>query len=545
MSRALAAVAAVAAMTFAGCTKVDDTLGSNLVPDDQQMKAGYTTLGARTLEDKLNPKRYVETRLYQTDSLISSNISYGYMGSMLSDTFGLRSAGFLSQYLCYYVGQIDSGYFGYRPILDSAQILLSIASYGSDTLTPQLYNVYEVIDNKYLTDKPIAPGKSERDTTFYLNFDPVKEGVVGNDVLFSFTFPDGKSTGPSTISVTMKATDKGREFVNRLLLQGGAYKGDYSIYSADSLEQWVAEFKGLYIVPAEDQIVPNKGNIYATSLNASGFAIYGRNRLEADPTLIKDTIVIPYYFYDSDIADYGNVSVNTIRHDYTKATSPERFDIADAVETNEDRPLSKQIYVEGMGGVVTEFTFTREFFEELADLIAEENEKSEKNFTTLAVSQAKMSIYFTGSNYDWQNLNDVGHMIRQMDASQSRLGLYTNFKRLSGISDYAYAYEQSYNTTLSYGGYINRSRGCYVMDITAHVQSMWNYYQEAVEELGKDAAWDAVAEKIKTRTIYLGPEAYGLYTQSYSVLQGMTPEQGALTDKDAPIKIDLAYTLVK
>ncbi|MFQ7386475.1 MAG: hypothetical protein ACLRM8_00980 [Alistipes sp.] len=36
-------------MTFAGCTKVDDTLGSNLVPDNQQMKVGYTTLGARTL----------------------------------------------------------------------------------------------------------------------------------------------------------------------------------------------------------------------------------------------------------------------------------------------------------------------------------------------------------------------------------------------------------------------------------------------------------------------------------------------------------------
>ena len=530
-----------AAMTFAGCTKVDDTLGSNLVPDNQQMKAGYETFGALTLKGDLNPRRYVETRLYQTDSLITSNLTYGYMGSMLSDTFGLRTAGFLTQYVPY---EIDSGYFGFRPILDSAIILLSISSYGSDTLTSQEYNVYEVVSNKYLTEKPVESGKSERDTTFYLNFDPVKAGVVGDDVLFTFTFPDGKETGPATTYATMKPTQKGREFINRLMLQEGTYKGDYSIYSLDSLEQWVAEFKGLYIVPAVDQTTPNKGNIYATSLDASGFAIYGRNRLESDPTLIADTISIPYIFYDSSV-DYGNVSVNTIRHDYSKATSPQRFDIADAVETNENRPLSKQVYVEGMGGVVTEMTFTEEFFRQLAQIIKDENAASAKEFNTLAINQARMSVYFAGSNYDWQNLTDVKHMIEQMDASQSRLGLYTNYKKLSGITDYAYAYEKTYSTTLTYGGYINRSRGCYVMDITGHVQSMWNYYQEAVEELGENAPWEEIAERIKTRTMYMGPEAYGLYTQNYSVMQGMTPSDGSLTKEDAPIKIDIAYTLVK
>ena len=59
MFRAAAVLAAVALMTFAGCTKVDDTLGSNLVPDNQQMKVGYTTLGARTLAGKLDAAKYV------------------------------------------------------------------------------------------------------------------------------------------------------------------------------------------------------------------------------------------------------------------------------------------------------------------------------------------------------------------------------------------------------------------------------------------------------------------------------------------------------
>ena len=156
MFRAAAVLAAVALMTFAGCTKVDDTLGSNLVPDNQQMKVGYTTLGARTLAGKLDAAKYVETRLFQSDSLKASNISYGYMGSMLSDTFGLRTAGFLTQYLNVY--KVKEGYFGYRPIFDSAQILITITSYGNDTLTPQKYNVYEIKSNKYLTEKPVAPG---------------------------------------------------------------------------------------------------------------------------------------------------------------------------------------------------------------------------------------------------------------------------------------------------------------------------------------------------------------------------------------------------
>lgn len=41
------------------------------------MKAGYVEL----LGEGLNPRKYVETRLFQSDSLIGSNISYGYFGT--------------------------------------------------------------------------------------------------------------------------------------------------------------------------------------------------------------------------------------------------------------------------------------------------------------------------------------------------------------------------------------------------------------------------------------------------------------------------------
>ena len=47
-----AAMAAAIAAAFAGCTKVDATLGGNLIPENQQMKAGYVEL----LGEGLNPR---------------------------------------------------------------------------------------------------------------------------------------------------------------------------------------------------------------------------------------------------------------------------------------------------------------------------------------------------------------------------------------------------------------------------------------------------------------------------------------------------------
>lgn len=536
MARTAAVLTAVLVMTFASCTKVDDTLGSNLVPDNQQMKAGYTTLGAKWLDGELNPKQYVQTRLFQTDSIISSNLGTGYMGSMLNDTFGLRTAGFMTQYLCY--SDVDSGYFGFRPIFDSAQMLITIATYGGDTTKSQTFSVYEITSNKYLTDKPVGPKKTERDTIFYLGFDPAKENLLGDKL---FTFDLGGDKGPATTAVTMEPTQAGKEFIERLMLQKGTVKDDYSIYSkkADSLKLWVDTFKGFYIVP-DDETTYGEGAVYATTLDASGFSVYGRNRVEADPTLIKDTLSILYVFYSTKVStEYGNVSINCISHDYAKAKPGMGFNPQDAAEDNEDRPLMQQMYVEGMGGVVSEITFTPEFFEQLEMEIAENGDG--KDFRTLAFTQARMSIYFSGSNYNWEKLNDVPHLIGQMNAAQTRLGLYTDYKTLTGIIDYNYFYEKNYEITLNYGGEINRSRGCYVMDITGYLQELWNSYLEQKKAAGgiDKIDWD----KVEHRKIYAAPEAYDLYTPKYSVMQGMTPAD--LTDKDAPIRIDIAYNLIK
>lgn len=543
----VAALAATIGLTLGGCTKVDDTLGGNLIPDNQQMRAGYVQLPRA---DELNPKKYVETRLFQTDSIVSSNITYGYMGSMLNDTLGHRSAGFLSQMVNYY--KVDSGYFGYMPIFDSAQILLKVTSFGRDSVTEQSFAVYEVVSNKYLTEKPIAPNKSQRDSTFYLNFDPVAEGVYNPDEpLFTFTL-GGEGKYPSTTSaVTLEPTEAGKKYIRRLMLQEGEYAGDYSIYSADSLKYWVEAFKGLYIAPNPEKPLTEygKGTIFATELTYSGLSVYGRNRVKDDPSLIKDTIGMVYYFYE-DGAEFGNVSVNNVKHGYEEATIARRINIEEARETAENRPENPLVYVEGMGGVMTEMTFSPEFFAELEAEIAKGNADG-KNFKTLAFSQVRMSIYFNDSDYEWEKIadgtaGDILRMTDQMNAYPARLGMYTNYKTLTPISDYAYIYEQNYGSsvTLAYNGKINRSRGCYVMDITGYMQQLWNSYMEAKADAGGEVAnidWD----KVKNRSVYIGPEAYGLYTTSFGVLQGMPTQAGTAEPNNAPIRFSMAYNLIK
>lgn len=541
----VAALAATIGLILQGCTKVDDTLGGNLIPDNQQMKAGFVTLPRA---NEINPKKYVETRLFQTDSIVSSNITYGYFGSMLNDTLGRRSMGFLSQMVNYYL--VDSGYFGYKPIFDSAQIMLKVTSFGRDSLTEQSFAVYEVLSNKYLTDKPIAPNKSERDSTFYLNFDPATEGVYNPDEpLFTFSL-GGEGKYPSTTTaVTLKPTEAGKKYISRLMLQEGKYAGDYSIYSADSLKYWVEEFRGLYIAPdpAKPLTKYGKGTIFATDLTYSGLSVYGRNRVKDDPSLIKDTIGMVYYFYE-DGAGFGNVSVNNVKRDYTEATIADKIDIEQAKETATTRLENPRLYVEGMGGVVTEMTFTPEFFAELEAEITKGN-KDGKDFKTLAFSQVRMSVYFDDSDYEWEKIADgtAGNIVRltdQMNAYPSRLGMYTNYKKLTPISDYAYVYEQNYSTELAYYGKINRSRGCYVMDITGYMQQLWNSYMQAKADAGgvvENIDWS----KVTNLSVYIGPEAYSLYTTTFGVLQGMSTEAGATVSNNAPIRFTMAYNLIK
>ena len=64
------------------------------------------------------------------------------------------------------------------------------------------------------------------------------------------------------------------------------------------------------------------------------------------------------------------------------------------------------------------------------------------------------------------------------------------------------------------------------------MQSLWNRYRELEDK--------SDLSQIKNRTVYLAPEAYGVYGFGHAVVQGMDGGQNT-----APIKMELTYTLIR
>ncbi len=536
----ISVVATAAMVTFSGCTNIDTSLGSDLTPDNQAMKVGQMDIDCRL-------SNYFESRLYKTDSINSASLSYGYFGIMGDEVFGTRSAAFVSQYIPSYT--LDDDIFGYMPIFDSAVLYISVEGYGGDTSVVQYFEVFEVIDNSFITESA--------DSIFFPNFDPTP--YLASEPVFTFKFPDQPNgVYTSATSVTMQETDQTADLIKRLMLE--EITGDYDEDIYDDHEDWVEEFKGLYIRPVADlePITAGKaGAIYATTLESSGFGFYGRSREEDDPTIVLDTIGMSYVFY-SDYADAGNISINCLDNNY-EGSQINIADVKTPETTDADVPLVSTLRVEAMVGVVSEITFTPEFFEQLDTIL----ETEEDDYTSLFFNQAKMKIYMEEiTSYDIADI-DPYVVTPVMNELPTSLGLYTDYSfyyvededyedeyyvSLMGVADYIYAYESSY--TLDYGGALNRSWGCYVFNIPGHIQDIWNSYLEAKEEAeenGTEINWDDVED----RKVYLAPTYSTLFSAKYASLQAgvgtsdIASEMGVDEVNSAPIYLELTYTMIR
>lgn len=541
LAKGLAVVATALGMTFS-CTRVDSTLGSDLTPFEQGMKIGQRRI------DAISPMggNSFETRLFRPDSIISSNLSEGYMGVMKSDTFGLRKAGFFTQYLP--ANKLDEDEkFGYRPIYDSAMLYFYMAKSGGDTTLVQDFEVYEVLDDSFLEESA--------DTIFYTHNILAAEKYVGDEPIFTFKYPDQENgVYVESNQLRLYETQAGEAFIKRLMLLDGNTNYDHKIY--DDPKEWVKHFKGLYITPKDGKLssVNSTGAIYGTTLESSGFGIWGRSRQEEDPTLIKDTVGMTYSFYLTYEDQYygtvtypeaGNVSINNIEYDFTTSIVNE-----DLVKDSKDDevPTSGTLYIEGMAGVVGEITMGEDLFANLDSILKEEKEATGEEYTSLFFNQARIMIYLTeasGGNYD-PALIEPTVITPWLDYMPERLGMYIDYQGgydsadLAGIADYSYTYEASYGaTSYDYGGTLNRSLGCYEMNISSYLQDVWNGYLKAKEDAGGDVEkidWKSV----KNRSIYLAPLGEELFTTKYATLQGMD-----FKGNNAPIRMELTYTMIR
>ena len=541
----------------------DTTLGADIMPEEQVMVMRHLKFKGNTIvrlntetgqnEEVKSGKKFLETRLYRTDSLLASNTGVGYMGVRRSDTFGLRTAGFASTML--YMNAIDEEEgFGYRPVFDTMHLVMTIDNYGGDTLVPIRYKVYEL--NKSLAESVLKYDEHrDKDSVAYINCD--LSGVYNEaEPIFEFTFPNSDlGEGPSTVMIPLepvKGTDDKMsaqtwDFIRRLMLIPDNYadagsdwdgygRSGVDIYADD--EKWANTFYGLYIKPdLENTPSDKRGAMYALDLSASGLMLQGRNRNPKDPSMIKDTVGMYYYFYDSD-SKY-NASVNKVTHDYSQGLE-EPASLLNGVDmyctqSREERTKVSTCYIEGMGGPSTEIYLTDDLLDEI---LALETTASDE-YSKMGINQCIFTVYVAGADYDWSvTQSRAEELIPLLDKSFTRIGAYLNYNMLSPVFDYDYVYESTYDTEAIYGGYLDRSRGCYTLNLTTYIQRLFNYAKSVRQEDGTYAFNESDANYVK-RTIYLGAEAIAPYAFTESVLQG------AGDDIAAPIQIDLTYTLIK
>lgn len=515
-----------AIIAFVSCTTdVDYTLGEEFVPSNQQMelRRRVYALGKCVERGDSEECSLATTCLYRSDSLQSSNIGVGYFGCEESAVFGTRKAGFMSQMVFSLSLPKERGW-GYRPIFDSMVLSLCITDFHGDTTKKHRFNVYEITSNDYL--------KLSEDTTLYINFDPAP--YVASKPIFTFEFPNnergayvGDIDDPQNTTVLLEPTEIAEEYVKRLMLctdlddKGGYALDRDSIYANGNELEFLDKVRGIYIAPAEE----TKDVMFATSLSNTAMLLFARGRYEEDPTIIRDTTYMIYNMYlnPSEYTDLaaGNVSVNSIQHDYSSAVD-RKADVC---------------YVEGMGGDVTELRFTDDFIQSLADIVLEAGDDA-----TVSVNQAMFTIYMEGSHYDYLNIDPLV-MTPLLNDAMVRMGMYVNYNRHVAIADYNYSAES--NVTLSYDGYLNRSLGCYQMDMSTAIQSLMLAAAANVDEDGKvDLAKFAVGKDgkdsgdyVNLRRIYIGPDATSLYGMNRQVLYG--------ADGEAPVKLELTYTILK
>ena len=533
----------VVALVIVGCTtEVDFNLGAEYVPTNQNMELRRRVYRAGVMEEMGEQKSITmsKTYLHQSDSIKSSNLDDVYFGQEQSAEFGTRRAGFMSQVL--FGSKLDEEYgWGYRPIFDSMTLALYVTSYHGDTTKCRKFGVYEITSNSYIADS--------KDSVFYAEFDP--KPYVSSKPIFTFTYPNqdkgvyvGDMENPHYESVTLEETNATMEYIRRLMftteLDDEGYARDTAeIYEQGNEEKFVERIRGVYIAPLDELASDDEGAMFSTDVENSALVLYARSRYKEDPAIIKDTVIMSYNFYINP-TEYnvkaGNISISHIEHEFNA-------DDMAAVQEHREVLVGK---VDAMTGIVTEVEFTDEFLQSLADIA-----KGRKG-VKVSVNQAHLNIYLEGSGYDY-NFADPIALGEIMDGSMVRMGLYSRYggyeegytNDIIAISDYLYTKESS-SFVIAYDGYLNRSLGCYTMDISNFMQQL---ISNVISESDENGVVDV--EKFKTdkmlqisRRMFVGPTADALYGFNHQRIIGGDAVEVDGVKNSAPMTLELVYTVV-
>lgn len=455
------------------CTKVDNTVGNSFIPNDQQMRIYHDTVSG------------IEAYVALVDSfpLNFSGYSwyYGCIGAMHDETFGGLESGWLGQYggLGFYITNEDEDvdatdeFIQAQPDSLTLYLAFDASVCDGDTSKTQTFNVYEVTKRLYV------------DSLYYIRQFNVDE-VIDPEPLFTF---DYKLSDGNPIELRMTGA-KVEDLMDRL------QHASRSIYEADSL--FVDEFKGLYIAPSATS--PRDAAVLSVATTSTSLYFYThKDYLDDSNTEQRDTIIGSYSFDASTYTDL--LSLNTYQFDYNSSK-------LDQTQFNDtlSAPVSVS-YVQGCGGVTTYLKFTEDFANQLKSL-----KDKDPRTTSMVIHSARLEIGLADPTPE------------NLDMAMSRLGLYTDYRFFLPISDYLYSMEVSETNpiTLAYGGYVNRSRNSYTMDITRMVQIIADI-----------APQDYMID--------LGPSFFEAFNPTHRVILS-TPTDAS---DPLPLRVSVTYTLVR
>jgi len=407
---------AVSVTVMNGCSKVDDMIGYNMMPDNQKMAVHIDTLSG------------VRTYLYRFDSIVSSNLEYAYLGKEYSSTYGQRTNSLLIQFLPSSI-PYESG-FGIDPIIDTMYLALGIDQTHGNTDVEQTFEVFRVYCDTLSVD-----------STYYSNF-PIARFINEDEPLFTF-----KHSGKNNLVTALSPTVYGREFMESLV------KLDTAVYRSDSL--FHSTYNGLYIRPAATS--PRQAATYSWKLSGSDtyMVLNVRDHDSIDHALIHDTLSAAFSI--SDGSAYGNLSINMVDFDY----SDSELGVLQSQTDNFTDTLTVQpiCYVQTMGGVSTRLS--------LSDIASRLSALRVKDGDTLSIMINQATMYAAIDDRTIDGLN----------TAPSRLGSYLNIRNMTPIPDYMYSYEKSTQSSnadyvLPYNGFLNRSNYYYPLNITSYIQHL-------------------------------------------------------------------------
>jgi hypothetical protein len=142
-SRGIFALFVISALFLFACNKEPDLIGLDLIPDGDKMHANImdtTTIVAYSVLD---------------DSVLTSSMSYGVIGSIYDEVFGKTTASLYAQIRL----STNAPSFGTSPVVDSVVLILPYSGLFGDSTALQTFSVYELTeamdaDKEYFSNNP-------------------------------------------------------------------------------------------------------------------------------------------------------------------------------------------------------------------------------------------------------------------------------------------------------------------------------------------------------------------------------------------------------